>query len=180
MDLRKEDYIDADDLEYILKDAVVGGVYFSKNAMEMVMRERASIHPLTIRPLIREIYETGCFTILDDDGILHCEGLKIDDFFNSSKFSTRLRFEHVIPYKYYSEEMCRLHDCGLLDTSMFKLCMKSINICIVLAKENSDLDRIYRANMPEGWRWGDNPFARYEKTNIEIWGGVGLLNAKCE
>ena len=173
-ELREEDYIDDKDLEYIIKDAVVGGVYFSRDAMEMVMHKPALIHPMRVRPLIDKIRKEGCFRILDERGILHCEGLEIDDFFGQSNpkhFHSRLRFEHVIPYKFYIEELFRLFRDQALDLDMFRLCMKSINICIVLDTENEKLDRMYKSDMPQGWQWGDDPFARYKEADIKIWPG---------
>ena len=173
-ELREENYIDDDDLEYIIKDAVVGGVYFSRDAMEMLMHNPARIHPIRVRPLINKIVKEGHFLILDENDTLHCEGLEIDDFFsqsNSKYFQKRLRFEHVIPYKFYIEELYGLFRNNAFDLGMFKSCMKSINVCIVLDTENSRLDKMYKSDMPQGWRWGDEPFARYKEADIKIWSG---------
>ena len=27
-----------------------------------------------------------------------------------------------------------------------------------------------KEKMPDGWRWGDDPFARYKKCGIKVWG----------
>lgn len=173
-ELGKDDYIDDDDMEYILKDAMVGGVYFSKAAMEMVMHNPTLIHPIRVRPLINKIAKEGRFLILDENDFLHCEGLEIDDFFkqsNSNYFHSRLRFEHVIPYKFYIDELYRLFKDNAFDLDMFRICMKSINICIVLDTENSRLDKMYKSDMPQGWQWGDEPFARYKEADIKIWSG---------
>ena len=173
-ELREEDYIDDKDLEYIIKDAVVGGVYFSRDAMEMVMHNPALIHPLWVRPLIDKIFKEGCFRILDERGAFHCEGLEIDDFFkqsNSKYFHSRFRFEHVVPYNFYFKELYKMFRDQTLDLDMFRLCMKSINICIVLDTENEKLDGMYKSDMPHGWQWGDDPFARYKEADIKIWLG---------
>lgn len=170
-ELKKEDFFDDDDLQYVLKDAMVGGVYFSECAMKMVMNEKDKIHPLRVRPLINKIYKEGCFKILREDGSLCCEGLLVDDFFRQSSFSEKLRFEHVIPYKVFSDELERLYNENKLDRDAFRMFMLSISICIVLKSEDLKLDASYRSCMPTGWKWEDSPFARYERIGIKIWKG---------
>lgn len=172
LDMRQEDYIDDKDLQYVIKDAVVGGVCFSYSAMEIVMREKSSIHPLRIRPLVDEIYKNGCFRILDERGTIRCEGMEIDDFFKQSSFSKKLRFEHTVPYAFYVEALDRIHREHKLDTKAFGLCMKSINICIILEEENRKLDSMYKSGMPQGWQWGDDPFVRYRECGIRLWPGL--------
>ena len=51
--------------------------------------------------------------------------------------------------------------------------MSCIYICIVTKEENALFGGKLRSDMPLGWQWDGDPFARYKACGIEIWGGVG-------
>ncbi len=161
---------DDDDFEWNIKDAVVGAVYFSKQAMNLVIQNRAEIKPQRTRPIIKEIYDNGSYKILCESGRLQCEGLGIDDFFKQSKFPQKINIEHVIPYKYYGKKLIELFQTNSLNLELFKHFMSCIYICIVTKEENSRFGGKLRSDMPQGWQWGDDPFARYKECGIKVWG----------
>ena len=49
--------------------------------------------------------------------------------------------------------------------------LKDISVCFILKKEDNELnEKKLKEKMPDGWRWGDDPFARYKKCGIKVWG----------
>lgn len=174
LELYKEGIDDDNDLEWNIKDGVVGEINFSEEAMKMVINNRNKIHPIRTRPIVLEIFEKGCFKIIKDDGTLRCAGLEIADFFAQSRFPKKINLEHAIPYSFYSKELVRLYELGKFDVEQFRHFMSSIHLCVILNDENVLLDKTYKSEMPQGWKWGDDPFARYDKNNIKIWKGRSL------
>lgn len=193
IELYKAGYDFDDDLEWNIKDAVVGEVDFSEEAMNLMLKHRSSIYPLKVRTQVfRVIYEEGCFKIIKDDGGLNCGGLSIYELcgkWNSKwkkwneehkndneKHVPLLRFEHVIPYKFYKEHLIKVYEAGgnTIDCGLFKDIMSKIHVCVVLEGESRELDRKFKSDMPKDWQWGDNPFARYDECDIKVWKGLGL------
>lgn len=173
--LYKEGIDDNLDLNWNLKDAVVGRINFSKRAMELLLKEKANI-PETFAPLFDVIYKTGSYSIIDDKGNLHCEGLRIYNigtkWWNISKSATeKIYFEHVIPTNCYLDRLLKLYDHSA-PIDDFVLLMKSIHVCMVLKDEDKKLNHKFRRTMPTGWKWDDDPFARYNVNDIRIWSGL--------
>ncbi len=77
-----------------------------------------------------------------------------------------LMYEHSIPASIVrdyllSEESSEASIKKILETSGF--------VVVIMRSEDDDLSRCGLARkMPENWRFGDNPFARYEKTGISL------------
>ncbi len=162
---------DVQDLQWNIKDGMVGAINFTKDAMNLAMHNRDDIHPIKVRPIIEEIYNKGCFKILEDDGSIRCQGLLISSFLDQS-FKRQINLEHVIPYSCYSRELIRLYEADELSIVRFAHIMSNVRICVVTREENSILDRTYKSDMPAGWRWDYSrlePFARYTNNNIELW-----------
>ncbi len=191
IELYKAGYDFDDDLEWNIKDAVVGEVDFSEEAMILMLKHRSSIYPLKVRTQVfRVIYEEGCFKIIKDDGGLNCGGLSIYELcgkWNSKwkkwneehkndneKHVPLLHFEHVIPYSVYCKKLLELYDNNELDVKRYEWLMSQIHVCIVTKNENECLNQKYLSCMPKDWQWGDNPFARYDACGIKVWKGLKL------
>ncbi len=170
--LYKEGIDDNLDLNWNLKDAIVSKINFSQKAMDLLLKEKAQI-PETFAPIFDTIYKNGSYNILDDKGDLHCEGLRIYNictkWWNIGKPDTeKIYFEHVIPTNCYLDRLLLLYDnSATIDD--FVLLMKNIHVCMVLKEEDKKLNHEFRKTMPRGWKWGDDPYARYRENNIKIW-----------
>lgn len=167
IELYKSGIDDDKDLEWNIKDALVGEIFFSKEAMKLM--------PLNFKNdetwgIIDEIQEHGSYRILGEDGSLCCVGLSIYDHRKG------LVFEHVIPFSIYCKKLLELYDNSELDVKRFKWLMSQIHVCIVTKEENKRLNKKNLSCMPKNWQWGDNPFARYNACGIEVWKGLGSHN----
>ena len=173
--LYKDGIDDKLDLNWNLKDAVVGEINFSKKAMELLLKDKAKM-PKPYAPLFDIIHKTGRYKIIDDNGDLHCEGLRIYDigtkWWNIGKpDSDKIYFEHVIPTNCYLDRLLKLYD-NSASIADFTLLMKSTHACIVLKDEDKRLNQDFRKTMPAGWEWGNDPYARYRANDIAVWLGL--------
>lgn len=162
-----------DDLEWNIKDAVVGEINISTAAMNILRSNWNDVRPTGVRDeVLQEICDKGSYKIVDDNGELRCKGLeiyKICNSWNSDKTHKKLRFEHVIPYNNYSQRMIALYKKGALGLNVFRTMMERIHVCIVLKNECDRLDKQYKRSMPDGWKWSNDPWARYNACGIDIW-----------
>lgn len=176
---------DREDLNFHLKEALVGGVYFSKSAMDMAVT--FGLHNQF--DIVKKIYEDGYYSIIEKDGSLNCKGLtlysnfrkawgkKLEDGIRKQKIKKddeewlSLSYEHVIPTSCYIDRLLELYKCGELDLETFKKMVSCINVCYILSIDKTIIEKKYRSDMPEDWHWGkDDPFARYERSGIAVWG----------
>ena len=162
-----------DDLEWNIKDAVVGEINISTAAMNLLRSNWSNVCPKYVRDnVLQEIYDKGSYKIVGDNGELRCKGLKIYKIcnsWNSVENHKKLRFEHVIPYNHYSQRLVELYRKGALGLNVFSFMMERIHVCIVLKDECDRLDEQYKYSMPDGWKWSDDPWARYNACSIDIW-----------
>ncbi len=165
IELYKSGIDDYRDLEWNVKDALVGEIFFSEGAMKKLSLKFRNDD---IWGIIDEIQEGGSYRILGEDGTLHCVGLSI---YNHRK---GLVFEHVIPFSVYCRKLLELYDNNELDVKRYEWLMSQIHVCIVTKNENKCLNQKYLSCMPKDWQWGDNPFARYDACGIKVWKGLKL------
>lgn len=162
------DVFDGSDLTWFIKDALVGEVHFSKKAMEYWGKNFPSKISDTQLCVLDEIQEAGSYRILCNLGILRPEGLSIYRINSKVK---GLIFEHVIPNCVYVDRLVELYDNGELDEKQFSWLMSQIHVCFILKEEDDRLkEKKLTEKMPDGWRWGDDPFARYKECDIKVWG----------
>lgn len=179
---------DKQDLNFHLKEALVGGICFSKSTMEVATAW--GLHSQF--DIVGKIYAHGYYSILDDGGDLHCEGLTLYSSFRNAwnkKLKTEhveyrvkeddkkwlaLSYEHTIPTSLYIDRLLLLYKRGGLTVQIFRELISKVNVCYMLNIERTIIDKRYRTQMPCGWQWDGDPFARYKACGIEIWGGVGL------
>ena len=81
------------------------------------------------------------------------------------------RREHVIPRLMLAEECHRMLDRGATDDELAAFLRDSVKIVIVSDEERRRMDdraqlRL-RQRMPDGWSFGDDPFARLAAAGIE-------------
>lgn len=184
LELYAEGYDDEYDLTSAIKDGVVGKIFFSENAMSVLMNEWDSwmdcCSPIE-KNVVTEIHRTGCFKIVTEQDVLRCDGLKLYDgarakwnkYINKkypqkedkeTREKKSLYCEHVIPTSEYKKKLKELYKpLRKLDLEDFKSVMNIVSICYVLKSENEKLPTT-------GWKWGDNPFARYVDAGIKVWG----------
>ena len=179
---------DKQDLNFHLKEALVGGICFSYSAMEVAIAW--GLHSQF--DIVRKIYTNGYYPILDDSGALHCEGLSLYSNFRkawSKKLKTEciehrvkkddkkwlaLSYEHTIPTSLYIDRLILLYKSDELTEQRFRKLVSGINVCYMLNVDRATIDKRYRTQMPCGWDWGDNPFARYDACGIKVWKGLNL------
>jgi hypothetical protein len=178
---------DYEDLDFLLKEAFVGSVFFSSSLIEYVKKwgldKKKSMNALFNRILGEE----RCYQILNNDDAFDCEGLGLCNSFRrlwnreikkrseekeiQNKSEMSLRYEHVIPTAFYYNRIIELYKNGQFDLNVFKSMLKDISVCFILKKEDDELnEKKLKEKMPDGWRWGDDPFARYKKCGIKVWG----------
>jgi hypothetical protein len=169
---------DYEDLDFLLKEAFVGSVFFSRSLIEKVrewgLDKRECVNALFNRVLGNE----KCYRILNNDDTLDCEGLRLCNSFRSlwnrekkilNKSEMSIRYEHVIPTAFYYRRMFELYKNGLFNSEVFKSMFKDISVCFILKEEDNKLNK-FKDIMPPRWRWGDDPFARYKACGIKVWG----------
>jgi hypothetical protein len=184
LELYYKEYDDEYDLTSAIKDGVVGKIFFSENAMSMLMNEWETWWGCCSeidKQVMIEIRNTGCYEIITEHGGLRCDGLKLYDSarakwntYINQKYpgkedeKTRERLslycEHVIPTSVYKKRLKELYKrFGKLDLEDFKSVMNIVSICYILKSESEKLPTL-------GWKWGDAPFARYANAGIKVWG----------
>lgn len=184
LELYVEGYDDEYDLTSAIKDGVAGKIFFSENAMSMLMDEwnvwLGCCSPIEKR-VITEIRHTGCYKIITEQDGLRYEGLKLyegaranwNSYINEKypdkkdeevRKNLSLYCEHVIPTSVYKERLKELYKpLRKLDLEDFKSVMNIVSICYILKSENEKLPT-------SGWMWDDAPFARYVNAGIKVWG----------
>lgn len=159
------DVFDGSDLTWFIKDALVGEIHCSKKAMESLTQHISSRISDIQLCVLDEIQEAGSYRILCNQGILRPEGLSI-----YGKI-TGLKFEHVIPNCVYVDKLVELYDNDELDEKQFAWLMSQVHVCYILKEEDDRLnEKKLKEKMPDGWQWGDDPFARYKECGIKVWG----------
>lgn len=101
---------------------------------------------------------------------LVAEGIDLRETHKRSKLhrknSPLLMYEHAIPARIVREELFRLKPT---QKEVLKVLRKSGPVVIILRKENELLRKSgLNQDMPNGWKWGGNPLARYRIAGINI------------
>lgn len=152
----KED--DYNDLNWHLKNAVIGKIYISQNVKDL--GDEAWIIKPSSSDRLHEI-----LTEIDTNGCADWHYIDLKKWLNGRA----VRFEHVIPCKVYIQKMIELFKAKQFTLNEFKKLREKLNICIVTLDEDQSLDRQFRYSMPKGWDWdtGD-PWARYNSVASPI------------
>ena len=83
----------------------------------------------------------------------------------------KLHREHVIPCILIVRECHRLLAAGRDDEEIAAFIREHVKIVHISSDEARRLDRVselgLKQRMPEGWRFGDDPFARFEAAGVE-------------
>jgi hypothetical protein len=89
----------------------------------------------------------------------------------SKSFTGNGRREHVVPRAVIIEECHRMLVRGATDEALAKVIRHHVKIVMISDEECERLDSVaqfeVRPTMPRDWRFGDNPFARFEMAGIE-------------
>lgn len=165
-----DDY-DYRDLVWHIKNAVIGNIYFSEEVARFVDEE---IYWPGWKKNTQKDYCVWIKRILDgnttkEDGTFDESLLKIREYLGIS--CGNLRFEHIIPAKVYVPRLIDLHKNKSLDSESFKDFRDKIRVCIVTKDQDDSLNEKHlRQDMPHGWDWSKDIFARYKQAKIEIHG----------
>ena len=83
---------------------------------------------------------------------------------------SNVSWEHVVPTKVLVDKLLELDKSGTLsDKKIEEMIEKYGYVCLVTKDENRKLDKNkFREKMPQGWKYGDDAFARYKAVGIEI------------
>ncbi|WP_421739979.1 hypothetical protein [Caulobacter sp.] len=81
------------------------------------------------------------------------------------------RREHVVPRLVIVKECHQMLEREQSDEALAKLIRDNTRIVLISKEESERLDRVdqtnHRQTMPAGWKFGDDPFARLKKAEIE-------------
>ncbi len=81
------------------------------------------------------------------------------------------RREHVVPRRVIVHECHEMLKRKETDEALAKLIRDNTKIVLISKEESERLDRVdqvnHRQTMPDGWKFGDDPFARLKKAKIE-------------
>lgn len=77
-----------------------------------------------------------------------------------------MTIEHSVPNVYVINYLYDLHES--ISREELSSVLKSLECTIITKEENDRLNKRYKTTMPDGWKFGDNIFVRYEKMDIEI------------
>jgi hypothetical protein len=157
------------DLQWHIKNAVIGDIFFSEEVYKGINNgiyldkyfgkntDRDSIVQGIIKGNTRK--NDGCSF---DEKYLEIYKFK----------GGKLIFEHIVPTKLYVDELIRAYKNREFNIEYFRNFRKNIFVCIVTKEEDCRLGNKLRENMPNGiiWEPGKNTFARYEKVGIKIHG----------
>ena len=166
------DYLD---LVWHIKNAVVGDIFFSEKVCHGI--KKGKYWP--------QYYNKG--TGPDDliQGIMNRQTKQKNGAFDEKFVEIRkwlrkvysngsLIFEHIIPAKVYIDVLIDAYTNNRLDIAFFQQFRKQIHVCIVTKDEDDCLNKNHlRESMPKlssgaAWKFGDNPFARYDDMRIAI------------
>jgi hypothetical protein len=89
---------------------------------------------------------------------------------NKPRMAENLHAEHVIPNNMVFSRLVELADSRSSDEELASFLRESCIVVVITKKEAHMLDSFLglRKNMPEGWTWGDDPFARLNAAGINI------------
>jgi len=176
---------DYEDLDFLLKEAFVGSVFFSSSLIEYVRKWGLNKRECVNALFNRVLGEMKCYQILNNDDTFDCEGLGLCNSFRrlwnreikkrskekENKSEMALRYEHVIPTAFCYKRIFELYKNDQFDLEVFKSMFKDISVCFILKEEDKRLnEKGLKEKMPDKWDWGDDPFARYKKCGIKVWG----------
>lgn len=78
--------------------------------------------------------------------------------------------EHIVPLAMIRDQAIIMFNQNYLVEDVAEMIEKNLKIVYITKTEQQYLDNElgYKTTMPEGWKFGDNPFARLNKGNIKI------------
>jgi len=78
--------------------------------------------------------------------------------------------EHVVPIDFMTQELVRMCTLGASEDAMYDFLMRNHKVAYITPLQASTIDSGLKmqTTMTEGWKDGDNPFARLEAANIII------------
>lgn len=98
--------------------------------------------------------------------IRHLEQLPAGQMLVWSKDEFPFTNDHIVPRKRLANELVGLDD--LSDERILPLLALSVN-CLITKADDDDLNRAHlRQTMPDGWKPGDDMWARYQVANIRV------------
>lgn len=90
--------------------------------------------------------------------------------------ANKTRYDHVVPLNSLIVEMTRIakEESRTQWRCQFEQLLNDNLFMVLLTKEEDDcLNKRGRSGMPEGWQFGDNPFARYFPMKFEVFSNAG-------
>lgn len=89
---------------------------------------------------------------------------------NKSLMAEKLHAEHIIPNNMVFSRLVELADSGSSDEGLASFLRESCIVVVITKKEANILDYVIglRKDMPEGWKWGDDPFLRLKAAKISM------------
>lgn len=84
-----------------------------------------------------------------------------------------LRYEHLVPKRQYLFDKINsyLSECTEKDQfeeKVYQLLSDIYYVATITKKENDELDKRFKTDMPDGWKQGDNVKARYDEMKIHL------------
>ena len=76
--------------------------------------------------------------------------------------------EHIVPCVLIRDKSYEMFNNGFLIEDVASMIEKNLIIIHITKEERKELDKIYKTCMPDGWKFGDNPYLRLEKMGIQI------------
>lgn len=149
---------DRSDVNWFIKNAILSRVYISQAVYNRMLNNTAWDKPNNkrLKVILQEIYTNG-----------YASDKAIDI---RKRFGGGLRFEHVIPFQVVFDHIWDLYTHKMLTFDKFQEIRQMLYVCIVTVDEEKNLSGKYRQKMPIGWGWRGNPFARYAKTSVKVFG----------
>ena len=165
----KDDY-DYLDLVWHIKNAVIGDIFFSEEVYDGIKKGKywSKFYNKGTGPdeLIQGIMKRQT---KQKNGAFDEKFLEIRKWLGNKYSNGALVFEHIIPAKVYIDELIDAYTNNRFTINFFRQFRKQINVCIVTKKEDDRLNKNHlRESMPPSWKFGNNPFARYDDPRIII------------
>lgn len=155
------------DLEWHIKSAMIGDIYFSEEVYKGIKNGQYwNGYQTSNRAYSGWITKVLNKNTLRSNGLIDEPLLKIREYLNKKVSGGDLRFEHMIPAKEYLDYLKCEFLKGRLTYSLFIKTRKMINVCIVTLAEDKLLSR---CTMPNGWTFNNgSPDARYKIAGVKI------------
>lgn len=167
------DYLD---LVWHIKNAVIGDIFFSEEVYKGIKNSKYWPRYYNNKGTGQDDLIQGIMNrqTQQKNGSFDEKFLEIRKWLGSKYSNGSLYFEHIIPAKVYIDELIDAYTNNRFDINYFRWFRKQIYVCIVTKAENDCLNKNHlRESMPKSssgvvWKFGNNPFARYDYLGIKV------------